>query len=405
MYHNLPRQPLVTMGRTSANGSRAKSANASASSKPKPVKGVKKDLDNKKDANATATAKASAKAAAKTAGSKSGKSGKSKPQSPSPPAAEEKAVMSRLEAFFASRPTTPTMTTPPEVPPQVPGPEQLQSSKALPEAVPVPGPVPVPASQLLNNETNENEGKKEPAETVASEDVDMGNGDSHIAQTQTPVKILKKTEPDCEVSQAATPEIPPSQPRHFPNVPTPSPRKAMEIEPQPLDLLDAGIFKVEVDMQTTPARSTPPHSPKQSPAPPPLPRSVVMPRTPADGWRMANTGAVDLRMEDRAMVLKLPEIKYGPIPSSSFLELDELEDLTTSWRLPEGWCPPREVERPVVWSLESMMKWPEHYAGVSQRVMPTGVLNYLRHALRRRNYRTMFSGVDAPGAPGRARKA
>ena len=114
VYHNLPRQPLVTMGRTSANGSRAKSANASASSKPKPVKGVKKDLDNKKDANATATAKASAKAAAKTAGSKSGKSGKSKPQSPSPPAAEEKAVMSRLEAFFASRPTTPTMTTPPE---------------------------------------------------------------------------------------------------------------------------------------------------------------------------------------------------------------------------------------------------------------------------------------------------
>ncbi|CAJ1389428.1 unnamed protein product, partial [Effrenium voratum] len=44
-----------------------------------------------------------------------------------------------------------------------------------------------------------------------------------------------------------------------------------------------------------------------------------------------------------------------------------------------------------------MCAWPDQYAGVCQRRMPNGVLHYLAHSLRGRRYRTMFSGVDAPG--------
>ena len=156
-------------------------------------------------------------------------------------------------------------------------------------------------------------------------------------------------------------------------------------------------------------------SPSDCPEPPseiaidPLPLSKVVPLNPTGklDWKISKTGAVDLRVDDDRLYFAPPggpgKLYKHPENKVSFIRAEAQPNVyagaheAKAWQLPDGWVCPPQVERPVVWSLDSMMQWPDHNIGVAQRVMPAGAINYLRHTLAAREYRTMFSGVDAPG--------
>ena len=74
------------------------------------------------------------------------------------------------------------------------------------------------------------------------------------------------------------------------------------------------------------------------------------------------------------------------------------DDVTyKDWTLPPGWEPPVQA-KPLVCDLEDMFSYHRDHTHTCQQAMPPGVVNYLCHAIRRRNYRSAFSGVDAPGS-------
>ena len=147
-------------------------------------------------------------------------------------------------------------------------------------------------------------------------------------------------------------------------------------------------------------------NPDESPAPVAAPLVPLTENFDYSKWasgdkKILTTGSIDVRVPDDQMIMKgektssitnfIPGPFPGPIPS------DQTIEAAKAWNIPSNWSPPDTVERPVVNCLEGMMSWPNHYIGTAVRTLPAGVVNYLRHTLASRVYRTMFSGVDAPG--------
>ncbi|CAE7861900.1 unnamed protein product [Symbiodinium microadriaticum] len=122
--------------------------------------------------------------------------------------------------------------------------------------------------------------------------------------------------------------------------------------------------------------------------------------------KLLKTGAMDIRepswfVDCSASAQTLMEfaIPQAPDPDANPYQVAaEVTDAKT-WTLPQGWEPPSVLEQPVIHDLPGMLAWPNHNIGALQRSvpLPSSVLGFLRHALATREYRTMFSGVDAPG--------
>lgn len=173
------------------------------------------------------------------------------------------------------------------------------------------------------------------------------------------------------------------------------------------------------------APSTPVANQAPASAESPLPQPVVMPPTARlslpDRFVTSKTRAIDLRLPENAVMYpplnhELPlgfQIPPSPekIPSFAAPGVEKgfehcnpyAEKIAAlEWEVPRGWTPPppSEIERPVVYGVPGMMKWANHGLGIVQRVLPSGAMHFLKHTLGGRTYRTMFSGIDAPGAMG-----
>lgn len=150
----------------------------------------------------------------------------------------------------------------------------------------------------------------------------------------------------------------------------------------------------------------------------PLPTTAVVPV--ADLEQVSKTGATDLRLQDnvmqwpyRVLPTEESETKYdqSQLPDTTKFarfrgELDGIcENIymtqahAREWNIPETWnLPlPDELQRPLVYNLPGMMSWANHNLGIVQQVLPSGALGFLVETLSKRQYRTMFSGIDAPG--------
>ena len=190
-----------------------------------------------------------------------------------------------------------------------------------------------------------------------------------------------------------------------------------------------GQSNSQVQPEPVPMEVEPPSDPQPQPQPEielvehdgvqallPLPTTAV---APVDGLeQVSKTGATDLRLQDPVMswpyrVQPNEETKYdqSQLPDTTKFasfrgELDGIcENIymtqahAREWDIPQTWqLPlPDELQRPLVYNLPGMMSWANHNLGIVQQVLPNGALGFLRETMSKRRYRTMFSGIDAPG--------